>query len=72
MTETQHFHQGEVLQVLPEFIFKRTLENAIECIRVVPILSLVARGARGGRYSCHGFLVNGVCCSLTLALDVGV
>ena len=36
---------------------------------VVPILSLVARG---GRYSCHGFLVNGVCSSLPLALDVGV
>lgn len=39
---------------------------------VVPVLSLVARGGRGGRHSRHGFLVNGACSSLPLALDVGV
>lgn len=42
MTETQHFHQGEVLHILSEVIFKRTLENVAERIRVIPILSLVA------------------------------
>ena len=42
MTEPQHFHQGEVLHALSEVIFKRTLENVAECIRVIPILSLVA------------------------------
>ena len=49
MTETQHFHQGEVLHILSEVIFKRTLENVAERIRVIPILSLVAEeGDKGG------------------------